>query len=501
MRTEHKSTGLLFRGLIFISVLAACGSETNDKTVAVNLSLTVNSPQAQHGPASRFVAWLEGWFPGATLAWAQSVSEIASIQVQITGPGIPVPASTTVPVSNPTSGQVIPVSVQAPVGPNRTITAVALNAAKEKIFGGTLAGVNLTPGVPIDLEIILVRLFTVTVEKQGNGSGTVISTPPGIDCGRTCSGQFEAGTQVSLTAPAAAGSTFAGWAADCSGMDACIVTGEASVIARFIVPVSTTHLHVDITGSGTGSVSSAPSGISCAPSCDADFATDTLVTLTASPSAGSTFSNWSGGSCSGTTTCTIAMNTNHSVTAIFNAIVSIPMSTLTVERIGSGSGIVTSAPTGINCGGGGSCGASFPTGTTVTLTATPAAGSTLTGWSGNIPCGGTSGLCVITLTSDVTAFPQFDVLTAPPDLVTLTLNKSGGGDGTVTSNPAGISCGPDCENAQASYPRGTVVTLTAVPDEESDFDEWRGGPCNNESGQCVLTMDQDRTATANFDDD
>jgi hypothetical protein len=157
---------------------------------------------------------------------------------------------------------------------------------------------------------------------------------------------------------------------------------------------------------------------------------------------------------------------------------------------------VTSAPGGINCGG--TCSASFPTGTVVTLTPTPAAGSTFSGWNGP-RCGGT-GPCTITLDSDFTAFPQFDVLTAPPDLVTLTLNKSGGGDGTVTSNPAGISCGPDCENAQASYPRGTVVTLTAVPDEESDFDEWRGGPCNNESGQCVLTMDQDRTATANFDD-
>src|SRR4026208_449746 len=117
--------------LVFIAVLAACGSDSsNGQTVAVNLSLIVDGRQAQHHPAvSRLLAWIERWFPGTTPAWAQSVTEIASIQVQITGPGIPTPASTTVPVSNPTSGQEIPVTIQAPVGPNRTITGPALHAA------------------------------------------------------------------------------------------------------------------------------------------------------------------------------------------------------------------------------------------------------------------------------------------------------------------------------------------------------------------------------------
>ena len=498
MNTRPKTIFHPALGFVFMALLAGCGSENDAQTVRVNLSLVVNSQHVQHGPVSRLFAWIERWFPGATPAWAQSVSEIATIQIQVSGPGIPAPAISTVSVSNPTSGQDIPVSIQAPVGPNRTITVVASNAANQKIFGGTLPGVTLTAGAPIDLEITLVRLFTVTVEKQGNGSGTVISTPPGIDCGPTCSGQFEAGTQVSLTAPAAAGSTFAGWAGDCSGMDACMVTGEASVIARFIVPVSTTHLHVDIAGTGTGSVSSAPSGISCAPSCDADFATDALVTLTASAAAGSTFSNWSGGSCSGgTPTCTVAMNTNHSVTAIFNAVVSIPMSTLTVERIGSGSGIVTSAPSGINCGGGGSCGASFPTGTTVTLTATPAAGSTLTGWAGP-RCGGT-GPCTITLDTDFTAFPVFDIT---PEMVTLTVTKQGSGDGTVTSDAGGISCGPGCGSSQASYPRGTIVTLTAIPDGDSSFNDWHGGgPCDNSSSlTCQLQVNDNETVSAHFDD-
>ena len=117
MHTRHRTIFHPALGLVLVALLAGCGSENNGQTVAVNLSLIVNSRQAQQGPASRVFAWLERWFPGATPAWAQSVSEIASIQVQITGPGIPSPATTTVPVSDPTSGQEIPVSIQAPVGP------------------------------------------------------------------------------------------------------------------------------------------------------------------------------------------------------------------------------------------------------------------------------------------------------------------------------------------------------------------------------------------------
>ena len=95
-------------GLLLIAALAACGLDSsNGQTVAVNLSLIVDSRHAQHRPvSSQLLAWIERWLPGATLAWAQqAVTDIASIQVQITGAGIASPATTTVPVSNPTSGQ------------------------------------------------------------------------------------------------------------------------------------------------------------------------------------------------------------------------------------------------------------------------------------------------------------------------------------------------------------------------------------------------------------
>jgi hypothetical protein len=97
------------------------------------------------------------------------------------------------------------------------------------------------------------------------------------------------------------------------------------------------------------------------------------------------------------------MDVNRSVTATFNPAVG--MSNLTIQKGGTGSGTVTSQPPGIDCGT--TCIAAFPTGTVVTLTATPAAGSRLAGWDGP-RCGGT-GPCTITLDSDFTAFPVFDL--------------------------------------------------------------------------------------------
>jgi len=73
----------------------------------------------------------------------------------------------------------------------------------------------------------------------------------------------------------------------------------------------------------------------------------------------------------------------------------------------------------------------------------------------------------------------------------LTVIKVGGGSGTVTSAPAGIHCGDDC---QESYPDNTVVTLTAHPGVKSYFVGW-GRDCDA-NGQ--VTMDADRTCTATF---
>lgn len=77
--------------------------------------------------------------------------------------------------------------------------------------------------------------FTLTVQIAGSGAGTVTSIPPGISCSAgTCSGQFDAGTQVQLS-QVAAGGTFVGWTSACKGTDSCSVkmSGDLKVGAIF----------------------------------------------------------------------------------------------------------------------------------------------------------------------------------------------------------------------------------------------------------------------------
>jgi uncharacterized repeat protein (TIGR02543 family) len=110
------------------------------------------------------------------------------------------------------------------------------------------------------------------VQKAGTGSGSVASSPAGIDCGPVCSLSVEVGAQVTLSASPAPGSTFSGWSGGCSGTGSCSVTmtDDQTVTATFTqltaprrVPPNTAKLKAKInqkkrtarfTFKGTGSV-------------------------------------------------------------------------------------------------------------------------------------------------------------------------------------------------------------------------------------------------------
>ena len=76
-------------------------------------------------------------------------------------------------------------------------------------------------------------------------------------------------------------------------------------------------LAIAVSGSGAGTVTSSPLGISCGSACSATFASAETITLTAAPASGSTFAGWSGGGCSGKEPCTITLPGDTTVYAIF----------------------------------------------------------------------------------------------------------------------------------------------------------------------------------------
>jgi hypothetical protein len=102
--------------------------------------------------------------------------------------------------------------------------------------------------------------------------------------------------------------------------DSSVQSGYGARIDDYTIQTGTAqtfNLGVTKQGTGAGTVTSTPSGIACGSTCTAAFTSTQNVTLTASPSSGSTFAGW-GGACSGTGACSVAMNQNQSVTATFN---------------------------------------------------------------------------------------------------------------------------------------------------------------------------------------
>jgi endoglucanase len=77
--------------------------------------------------------------------------------------------------------------------------------------------------------------FPLSVTKMGAGSGTVTSSPGGINCGSTCTSNFASGTSVTLSAAASSGSSFGGWSGSCSGTGNCVLsmTAPRNVTATF----------------------------------------------------------------------------------------------------------------------------------------------------------------------------------------------------------------------------------------------------------------------------
>lgn len=145
-------------------------------------------------------------------------------------------------------------------------------------------------------------------------------------------------------------------------------------------------------------------------------------------------------------------------------------------------GTTASDSTQLTCTG--SCSESYGSGAVVGLTATPAAGSVFTGWSGDGDCSDGS----VTVAADTTCTATFS-----PASYLLTVGKTGTGTGTVTSSPAAITCGGTCT---ASLAPETTVTLTATADSGSAFTGWSGDP---DCADGVVTMAAARNCTAAFD--
>ena len=371
-------------------------------------------------------------------------------------------------------GSISPSSRTVPQGTSTTFTLTpntGYGIGTVSGCGGTLSGSTYTTGLitgACAVRATFAALPKYRVSATVGTGGTISPASRTIAQGATTtftvtpSPGYGIGT-VSGCDGALAGSTYT------TGpiIGACAVRATFSALPRYSLTVSKT---------GTGTVTSAPTGINCGTTCQAAYYSGTSVVLTAKTVTGYQFSGWTNCPNATGTTCTVTLTGATGVGATFSAL---PRYSLTVSKTGTGT--VTSAPAGINCGT--TCRAAYYSGTSVVLTAKAATGSQFADWT---DCPNPSGTtCTVPVTDARTVQARF------VPTYRLTLSKTPAAYGTVTSSPPGITCGTACTTAGAAFPQGTV-TLTAQPRPGRSLKGWSGtgaGACTGTDLSCTVPMD------------
>ena len=192
----------------------------------------------------------------------------------------------------------------------------------------TVTGTNPTNG---DTNVPVSSAITATFSEAMDAS-TINTSTFTVSGGVTGTVSYNAGTKTATFTPSSNlvyNTTYA----------ATITTGVKDSAGNAIAvnyPWSFTTIQqytltVTKAGTGSGTVTSLPSGISCGSDCSEPYSSGTGITLTATADAGSVFTGWSGGGCSGTGTCVVTISADTVVTASFGNAISI---TVTVPNGG-----------------------------------------------------------------------------------------------------------------------------------------------------------------------
>ena len=325
--------------------------------------------------------------------------------------------------------------------------------------------------------------FPLTLESEGSGSGTIeceVGGPAG-----PCAAEYAEGTEITFVAKPGAGSEFSEWGGDCIGQgDECELTIEEATLVTAVFELEEVPLEVFAEGPGVGEIECE---VEAGPveACEAEYPFGAEIVFVAEPDSESEFVEW-GGDCSGNEECELTMDEEHFVSAVFD----VTHFALEIEFEGTGGGTVECEVEG---GPVEECEPSYVEGTEVVLIAEPDSESEFVEWEG-CDAEPSATECEVTIDEDREVFVTFDLEPLPQ--FTLEVEREGSGSGTVTSSPAGIDCGVECE---AEFEEGETVTLTAEASLGSEFVEWEGCDEEPSAEECEVTIEGDRVVVAVFE--
>lgn len=183
-----------------------------------------------------------------------------------------------------------------------TLTAVADVGST---FEGWLGNTDCEDGVIIEAQnteciavfnSVVIPDTIIQVSLAGDGSGRVVSSPNGIDCGISCYAEFLGEERIILFAFPDEGSEFVEWQGDPICSDGVIGLGgsyHCTAVFR-LLPIPDVTYSLEVVVVGSGAVSSNPAGILCTGDCQEDYQENIEVRLFARPDPDFNFSGWTG---------------------------------------------------------------------------------------------------------------------------------------------------------------------------------------------------------------
>lgn len=215
-----------------------------------------------------------------------------------------------------------------------SVVRMTATAASGFVFSGwsgaaQACGNNVLCDITINNPVVASASFVPAAQQVSInriGSGRVLSTPAGIDCGAMCSADFTIGSSITLHASDIQGSGFqfqswSGDAAVCGSNPMCTLLVSRAL--NITVTFSQQHqLVLARGGTGQGVVLSDPAGINCGATCTAAFPAFSTVTLTATANSGSRFSHWTDDMavCADNAICAVSMDANLTGFAMFESV-------------------------------------------------------------------------------------------------------------------------------------------------------------------------------------
>jgi hypothetical protein len=366
----------------------------------------------------------------------------------------------------------------------------------------------LVVGLAIACEPEPIVVHTVRVDVDGDGSVLVLPDDVACEDGDACVFDYDAGSFVSLIARPAENQVFLGWGDDCgaSGSARVIdldVVADVSCSARFeadpVVVADGPLLLLDVLGPGI--VTSEPAALDCSGTdaahaiCEAHFVAGSLVTLRATAVPGASFIGFDG-DCetldNGDGTASLFLDVDSACGATFiEDDIDFPVR-IEVE----GEGTVTSTPSGISCGAGGTrCEALFGPTDDLTLDVVAADGWVFAGWGHTCEIVGTeTSLYIGPVTFGLACSTRF----------TRTFFIDIEGEGNVVALLNGDTPSPDddasftCDSFDFGCQTPSVPTsLVATAESGSRFVRW-SGDCAG-TNPAIDVDDDDVRCTAIFE--